>query len=180
MFLAGCVTTQPTPGPLTPTPGASQYQLTGHYSKDKFYFFPNGRDFKKEHIFLQALLEGAEGELYKPKGTFSAEQNLAIEYDVAALVVKTSDDGLETYGIVLGKVGRWNESMEAFKKACGINKNAAGMWGNLGVAQHAIGNYGESAKSFEQATVIAPSYFNSRPNQKMVWQASKNGRTVTP
>ena len=180
MFLTGCVTTQPTPGPLTPTPGAIQHKLTGHYYEDKFYFFPNGRDFNKENIFLQALHEGAEGKLFEPNRAFSAEQNLAIEYDIAATVVKTSNNGWEDYGIVLGKVGRWNESIEAFKKACDINKNSAGMLSNLGVAQHALGNYSESVNSFEKALAINPSYFGSRPNQKLIWQASKSSRAVTP
>lgn len=182
ILLASCVTTQPTPGPLTPTPGANQHELTGHYYKDKFYFFPMGRNFKIEDIFLQALREGAVGKFFEPSKAFGPEQNLAIEYDAAATAVKISNNAyaLESYGIVLGKVGRWKEAAEAFKKASGISNASAGVWGNLGVALHALGNYNASVESFAKAESLGSSYFDSRPNQKMIWLASKDGRQIMP
>jgi len=179
MLLISCVTTQPTPGPTTPAPGAADYKLTGHYHKDKYYFFPNGRNFEKEKLYLKALHEGAEGEIYKPSDMFGAEQNLAIEYDAISFVAINSDEGTWEYGIVLGKVGRWKEAVDALTKVVNSNPASGGIWGNLGVAHHALGNYKESVSSFEKAVTIDPSYFDSRPNQIKIWLASKGGLTVT-
>lgn len=51
---------------------AMDMKLTGHYHKDKFYFFPDGRDAKKEELFLQALQEGVEGvPPHKPDSRFN-------------------------------------------------------------------------------------------------------------
>ena len=129
LVLTGCITTAITPGPLVPAPGAADYKLTGHYYQDKYYFFPYGRNFEKEKLFLQALQEGADGETYKPSDMFGAEQNLAIEYDAISFSAINSYKSDWEYGIVLGKVGRWKEAVDALTKVVNNNPASAGLRG---------------------------------------------------
>lgn len=180
IILGSCVFDKITPGPRTPVPGAADYELTGHYNKDKFYFFPYGRNFKKENLFLKALQERAKGKLYETEKSFSAEQNLAIEYDVVSFSMKKTDKNSWEYGIVLGKVGRWIESVDALKRSIEIAPKFAGSWGNLGVAEHALGNFEASAYSFNKAMEIDPQYFANKPNQNKIWGASQNHVEVIP
>lgn len=159
---------------------AMDIKLTGHYHKDRFYFFPDGRDAKKEKLFLQALQEGVEGvPPHKPDSRFSPEQNLAIEYDALSFVVRDFGVGHADYGIVLGKVGRWREAADALRTAV-TAKPAAGTWGNLGVAEHALGHYRESLAAFDRALAIEPAYFEQRQAQHTIWRASHEGRSVAP
>lgn len=176
--VSGCANI--TPGVTVPVPGAADVKLTGHYYKDKYYFFPNGRNFERESLFLSALKEGAEGELSKPNWRFSAEQNLAIEYDALSFVVKTSSKVQWEYGIVLGKIGRWKEAADAFRTFVETNPTSAGTWGNLGVAEHAPDHYQESVVAFEKAAAIDPAYFGKRETQQKIWQASRERRPALP
>lgn len=177
LVMSGCATV--TPGPAVPVPGAEYVQLTGHYYKDKYYFFPKGRDFAREKMFLSALNEGAEGELYKPDWRFSAEQNLAIEYDAFSMA-SALGKAHSGHGIVLGKVGRWKEAVEAFQNAIQTNPVFPGNWGNLGVAEHALGHYEQSVTAFEKALQLDPDYFQTRKAQRAIWQASRRGNPVAP
>lgn len=183
IFLASCAASLGTPGPLTPAPGADQYELTGHYYKDKFYFFPHGRNFEAERIYFKALLEGDRS--FEPAQGFRPEENLAIDYDAMAFVAARVSGRSSRYGIVLGRVGRWKEAAEAFKKADPADEIAgpdapSGFQGNLGVAQHALGNYAESVSSFNNALSNDSAYFESRPNQLRIFQVSKEGRALAP
>lgn len=177
---SGCATV--TPGPTVPMPGAENVTLTGHYYMDKYYFFPKGRDFEREKLFVRALKEGAEEELYKPDWRWSPEvspeEKLAIEYDALSTLVAYSGKFHWGHGIVLGKVGRWREAVEAFQKATQAHPSFPGNWGNLGVAEHALGHYEQSVAAFEKALQLDPAYFQTREAQRAIWQASR--RQVHP
>lgn len=160
---------------------AMDVKLTGHYHKDKFYFFPEGRDSKKEELFLQAMREGVEGvPPHKQDSRFSPEQNLAIEYDAMSFLVRTYGVGHKDYAIVLGKVGRWKEAAEALRTATATQLVSAGTWGNLGVAEHALGHYRESLVAFGRARAVDSTYFEQRQAQHTIWRASHEGRSVAP
>jgi tetratricopeptide (TPR) repeat protein len=181
--IASCVGKHATPGPLTPAPGADQYELTGHYYKDKFYFFPHGRNFEIEAIYFEALREGDR--TYEPTQQFRAEANIAIDYDAMAFVAQRFSGRSSRYGIVLGRVGRWRESIEAFQEANPDDELAdpeasSGLPGNIGVAQHALGNYAESVSSFEKALSLNATYLDSRPNQMKIFLAAKEGKALVP
>jgi tetratricopeptide (TPR) repeat protein len=183
LFILLCTRCAPsaiTPGPQTPAPGAAEYQLAGQYHKDKFFFFPYGRNPDKERLFSQALDEGAGGEILKPDVKLSAEENLAVEYDARSFVVLVLRQGRGEYGVVLGKVGRWKEAVDQFTEVVRNNPSSTGAWGNLGVAEHARGNYNNGAQAFEKALTVDPSYFENRKLQQKIWEASKDGRAVIP
>lgn len=177
-LLGSCVANV-TPGPLVPAKGAAEYKLTGQYHKDKYYFFPNGRDYEKEALFVRALKEGADGAWYKPDPRYTAEQNLAIEYDVMSFI-GSAEAGLLQHGIVLGKVGRWKESVDALRRAAEEKPSDAGTWGDLGAAYHALGRYRESVEAFDKAVLLDPAYFSTRNTQEQIWQASRESRQVKP
>ncbi len=178
-LLAICVAAT-TPVPTIAAPGAGDVALTGHYHKDKEYFFPDGRDHKREELFLRALTEGVEGELNKPNSRFSAEENLAVEYDAASFMARSFRIGHWNYGIVLGKVGRWKEAADALRRAVTVKPSHAGTWANLGVANHALGRFRESVEAFDQAVLLDQAYFTSREAQRQVWQASRAAQPVRP
>lgn len=178
-LLAICVATT-MPGPTVAAPGAGDFTLTGHYHKDKGHFFPDGRDHKREELFLRALTEGAEGELHKPDSRFSAEENLAVEYDAASFMARSFRIGHWNYGIVLGKVGRWKEAADALRRAVTVKPSHAGTWGNLGVANHALRQYRDSVEAFEKAVLLDQAYFTGREAQRQVWQASRDAQPIKP
>lgn len=175
----GCSATT-TPGPTTPAPGAEDFKLTGHYYKDKYYFFPYGRDYEREALFGRALLEGAQLDQPEPDRRLNAEQNLAVDYDSASYLANIFGKNEWQYGIVLGKVGRWKEAVAAFQSAVKENPSDLGAWGNLGVANHALGRYHESVEAFGEALQRDPAYFSQRPTQRLVWQASRESQPVPP
>ena len=169
-----------TPGPTVAAQGTGDVALTGQYHKDKDHFFPDGRDLKREELFLRALTEGAEAEPKKPNARFSAEENLAVEYDAASFMARSFRAGHWNYGIVLGKVGRWKEAADALRQAVAVKPSHAGTWANLGVANHALGRFRESVEAFDKAVLLDPAYFTSREAQRQVWQASRDAQPIRP
>jgi len=152
--------------------------LTGQYRNDKVYFYPDERSYQMKDFFIQALLEGEDKYSPESNKTIISEQELAIEYDLASWITSTYNTKYEDYAIVLGKVGLWKESAAAFKKIKGDKH--AGTFGNQGVVQHALENYKKSVEFFETALKMNPIYFQSRPIQKKIWEASKQGHFVNP
>lgn len=161
-------------------PRAGDVSLVGQYHKDKDHLFPDGRDQTREALYLRALTEGAAGALYKPAPRFSAEENLAVEYDAASFLARTFGKNHWSHGIVLGKVGRWKEAADALGRAVKGDPSHAGTWGNLGVANHALGRFRESVEAFERAVALDQTYFTSREAQRQVWQASRGAQLVRP
>lgn len=168
------------PGPTLAAPSTGEVALAGHYHKDKDHFFPDGRDLKREELFLRALTEGAEGELKKPDSRFSVEENLAVEYDAASFMARSFKIGYWRHGIVLGKVGRWKEAADALRLAVTVKPTHPGTWGNLGVAYHALGRFRESVEAFDKAASLDQEFFTSREAQRQVWQASRDAQPMRP
>ena len=149
--------------------------LLGIYAYDKFIFFPEGRNYSKEKLLMNALKEGGykEAEIYRQSAT--SEQMLAIEYDGASLVRSMGYPG---FGSVLGKVGRWKEAFKVFKIMSAKKTQSSEIMGNVGVASHVIGNFGESVKYFQKAKTIDPDYFKNKRQQQKMFGASQEGVSV--
>ena len=62
--------------------------------------------------------------------------------------------------------------------ASGGPKATAGLWGQLGVARHALGRHAEAGEAFARALALDPDYFKGRPNQARCRQASADGRSA--
>ncbi len=182
-------------------------KLTGHYYRDKSCFFPNGRNHKREAKFLKSLYEGVFDDYFTPDRKFSDEQNLAVEYDVAfsiatemrAIYLKPVGNVPDIWdkfrqkvehdpdywakafcrlGIVLCKVGRWEESVDAFRDAVEESPRLSVLWGNLGIAENATGNYARSLSAFKKACEIDSTYFQRRPTQLEIHHASTENQTL--
>ncbi len=72
-------------------------------------------------------------------------------------------------GIVLEELGRDDEARRAYKKAVKLNPEMTLGWGNLAVSSYNIGHYRGAIKAFDTAVELDPSYFDSRPEQRELW-----------
>jgi tetratricopeptide (TPR) repeat protein len=99
-------------------------------------------------------------------------------YDGISTFVRDYKVGYAALGIVLGRVGLWEEASQAFLKAAKKKPNSAGTWGNLGVAEHVLGNYKQSENTFQKALKLEPGYFDARPMQKKIAENSRKNRSV--
>jgi len=149
--------------------------LLGSFAYDKAIFFPEGRDQRREALFMEALKEGgcSSAEVVTPSP--EAVQKLAVEYDVAWLLSGSTKRADAELGCVLGKVGRWNEALEAFSAESGRQPASARLFGLMGVAANALGRYEASTEHFRQASDLEPEYFDSRPRQRHIHEASQAG-----
>jgi Flp pilus assembly protein TadD len=106
---------------------------------------------------------------------------LAAEYDAVSYVARIAKiGGYKEYGILLGAVGRWGEAAAAFRLAQQEHPADVGAGGDLGVANHALGRHLEAVQAFEDALRHDPAYFERRPTQRRIWEASQNGSSLEP
>jgi tetratricopeptide (TPR) repeat protein len=126
---------------------------------------------------MSALKEGGckKAEIYNPSS--ASEQMLAIEYDVA-WVISAKLGAYPDLGCVLGKVGRWNEAVEAFKAASTSNPQSADIMGNIGVAAHVVGRFEESIEYYRKAKSLESDYFKKKAQQKRIFNASEQGVSI--
>lgn len=111
----------------------------------------------------------ALGELNRTEESLQAFRK-ALEYE---------PDSAKTYynmGITLEDLGKDRKARRAYRKAVKLNPQMTLAWGNLGVAAFNIGHYRESVKAFDTATELDPSYFDSRPEQRDLWEKAVNVR----
>lgn len=74
-------------------------------------------------------------------------------------------------GLVLGKLNRYEEALEAFKKA----GDSAAAYNNLGYVYFLQGRYKEAATAFEKALEIKPSFYHrANENLKKAKEALRN------
>lgn len=148
--------------------------IVGRYAKDKKAFFPGGRNADKEAFYAAALAEGEEKR--EPYPPLPGEPQIAADYDAAAFLAKTFGAGFSNYGVMLGRLGRWKEAEVMFQRASSAPKVPAGLWGQLGVARHALGRHAEAVEAFARALALDPDYFKDRPTQARCRQGSLDGR----
>lgn len=148
--------------------------LLGVFAYDKALFFPNGRDQDKEAYWLSALREGGCTNAEVFSASEESIQKLAIEYDIAWFM-SSEKKVMYQLGCVLSKVARWSEAFQAFKAASRSNPNSAEIMGYTGVAAHVTGRYQESIEYFKKAIALEPGYFEKRPRQKIIYNASERG-----
>jgi len=151
--------------------------LKGRYAFDKFVFFPKQRNLKKEKLLMAAFKEGGckKSKVYRQSA--SSEQQLAIEYDVA-WAISNIRSVVPSLGCTLGKVGRWNESLKAFKDSSANGNLSAETLGNMGVVTHVLGRYENSVDYFNRAMDMKQGYFDTKEVQKKIFRASKKGLSV--
>ncbi len=156
---------------------SSKGPLKGRYRLDKTRFYPKKHNTEEKKFLFAALKEG-EGFQPRDYPGLSAEQNLASSYDVISSIVREFQVGYAGLGVVLGRVGLWEEASQAFLKAAKKKPNSAGTWGNLGVAYHVLGNYKQSENAFQKALKLEPGYFDARPLQKKIAENSRKNGSV--
>lgn len=157
---------------------AIQRALKGRYHQDKTRFFPLKHNAKEKELFLAALKEGEGFRPLPDNPALNAEQKLAALYDGISALVQDYNVGYDALGVVLGRVGLWEEAFQAFLKAAKKKPNSAGTWGSLGVAGHVLGHYKQSANAFQKALKLEPRYFDTRPIQKKFAENSRKNRFV--
>jgi hypothetical protein len=190
-----------------------QYTLSGSYAGDKNEFFPNGRDAEAEALLMAALKEGSSKFIIclarNPGGLpecipnyeslpehigGTIEEQLALEYDmgvVAKAFAVSSGHPInqEQLGVVLGRVGLWEEALRAFYEGLKTGRHVVfrgkkhvipepGMWGAVGVAAHVLGRYDGSVLAFDKAVALDATYFDTRKIQRKIREASHSGRFV--
>ncbi len=121
-------------------------------------------------------------ESVKPEATaspLSFEERLAVNYDAYWAISKAIGVKPAGLGAILFMVGCEEESFIDKYRFAPL-RDPAGWWGELGVAEHIIGNYEESEGAFDKALQIEPDYFAKRPIQKRIAEAARARRPLTP
>jgi len=81
---------------------------------------------------------------------------------------------------VLNTLRRHNDALGAYRSALRVRPGYANAWGNLGMTAYLLGRYREAAEAFETARELVPDYFDTRPVQRKVWEASRRHRPPLP
>ncbi len=61
-------------------------------------------------------------------------------------------------GVVLSRLGKFTDAIEAYDQALKIDPNYSSAWNNKGVALSRMGKYSEAIKAYDQALMIDQNY----------------------
>lgn len=153
-------------------------QPTGTYYADSKRFFPAGWDVTEIELFLTALEEPSKSRASTSK--LRPEERLAVNYDAYWTLKKAF--GLEPAGLaaILWMVGCKVDARKQYRLAASGIRNEAVSWGQLGVAAHLLRRYEESEQAFSEAIRLDPNYFDMKPVQKEIAEASRSKRPLVP
>jgi tetratricopeptide (TPR) repeat protein len=82
-------------------------------------------------------------------------------------------------GVALEALNRPSDALRAYRRAVELDPQMTNAWGNRGVTAYRTDRYDEAAKAFDTATDLDPGYFDSRPDQRKMWEISVNKKPTT-
>lgn len=85
-------------------------------------------------------------------------QNSVTLFEHTLEVTSNNHTAYNNLGIAYGRLGRYQEEMEAYKQAIRINPDSAEAQCNLGVVYIKLGDYDKAIKALKQALRIKPDY----------------------
>lgn len=95
-------------------------------------------------------------------------------------VADTADEWKEK-GDNLETLGRYDEAIDAYKKAIAIDPDDKASWNNMGNALDDLGRYNEAIEAYDQALKIDPNYTEAKDNRdyvvKKIFQCDCGGWT---
>lgn len=75
-------------------------------------------------------------------------------------------------GFALSRLGRHLEAVRSLERAAAGEPAVPEFWGTLGSSAAEAGDYELSMSAFERALSLDPGYFDTRPEQRQVWEAA--------
>ncbi len=75
-------------------------------------------------------------------------------------------------GVTYSALGEEDRALHAYRRATEIDVNMLDAWGNRGVEAYNTKRYYEAANSFDACLVIDPGYFDTRPEQRRMYDES--------
>jgi len=122
----------------------------------------------KTPIFNAMTADSNDTQLFYYKGLielFQENWSAALTYFQKAKETNPQDaDAWFQIGYCYGKLGRYQESIEAYKQAIKINPDYADAHGNLGVDYGKLGRYQDAIELYKQAIRIKPDYVEAHYN----------------
>jgi tetratricopeptide (TPR) repeat protein len=117
------------------------------------------------------------------------DQNLLGAQDDEPIIDEDSDAAWNNKGVILTKLGKYNEAIECFDKALKINSHVSNIWLNRGIALVKLNEFEEAMDCFDRALQLDPGNDAAKRRRNKCWYKWKliegrerrmGGRTITP